>query len=85
MYAIRSYYDLVALGAARQWAFGQRGIDVAREGEPQVASLDEGQKFAIFDVSQITQSAPASFAEAKDAVMQAYMIDHGSAARNNFV
>lgn len=51
-----------------------------REGEAQVASLDEGKSFAIFDVSQITQSAPAPFAEAKGAVMQSYMIEHGSDA-----
>lgn len=51
-----------------------------REGSPQVADLGGGTSFAIFDVGQITPSAPAPFAEIKQDVEQAYMLDAGSKA-----
>ncbi|WP_338465667.1 peptidyl-prolyl cis-trans isomerase [Novosphingobium sp. ZN18A2] len=51
-----------------------------REGAPQVASVAKGEKFAIFDVGQITPSAPAPLAEIKQDVERAYMIDEGSKA-----
>ncbi|MDE2564063.1 MAG: peptidyl-prolyl cis-trans isomerase [Sphingomonadales bacterium] len=52
-------------------------FSMEREGSAQVAAMANGTSFAIFDVSQITASAPAPFAEAKDAVLRNFMLDHG--------
>jgi peptidyl-prolyl cis-trans isomerase D len=49
------------------------------ERKPQVAEVETGKTFVIFDVSQIALSAPAPFAEIKQDVLAAYMLDKGSA------
>src|SRR5690606_21737827 len=46
---------------------------------PQLAVIDHGARYIIFDVTDITASAPAPLAEIKDDVTGAYMLDHGSA------
>ena len=51
-----------------------------KENEPQVAEADPNKTFVIFDVSDIAASAPAPFAEIKQDVLGAYMLDKGSAA-----
>lgn len=58
----------------------QAAFAMDREGAPQVADLGGGTSFAIFDVSQITPSAPAPFAEIKSDVEKGYMLEAGSKA-----
>ncbi len=54
--------------------------------QPQLTQMGQGQDFSanrpfvIFDVSQITPSAPAPFAEIKDDVKAAWTMDQGSKA-----
>jgi len=47
--------------------------------EPQLAEVERGETFAIFDVSDINASAPAPLDEIKDAVQAAYVIEKASA------
>lgn len=51
-----------------------------REGQPQLAEIEPGKRFAIFDVSELTPAAPAPLAEIKPQVTQDYLIDRGFAA-----
>lgn len=51
-----------------------------REGQPQLAELQAGRTFIIFDVSQIQPSAPAPLGEIRADVMTAYMLEKGMAA-----
>lgn len=48
--------------------------------EPQVAEVERGKTFAIFDVSEIAQSAPAPLAQIRNDVKVAWMIDEGAKA-----
>jgi peptidyl-prolyl cis-trans isomerase D len=48
--------------------------------QPQVAEVERGKSFAIFDVTQIAPSAPAPLAHIKDDVKLAWAIDAGSQA-----
>lgn len=48
--------------------------------QPQVAEVERGKTFAIFDVTQIAPSAPAPLAQIKDDVKLAWSIDAGSTA-----
>jgi peptidyl-prolyl cis-trans isomerase D len=48
--------------------------------QPQVAEVERGKSFAIFDVTQIAPSAPAPLAQIKDDVKLAWAIDAGSKA-----
>lgn len=48
--------------------------------EPQVAELERGKTFVIYDVPQIAASAPAPLAQIKDDVKLAWMLDAGSTA-----
>jgi peptidyl-prolyl cis-trans isomerase D len=50
------------------------------EGEPQLAETVPGQSFLIYDVSEITPSAPAPLAEIRDEVIAAWKLDRGAAA-----
>ncbi|HUD29844.1 MAG TPA: SurA N-terminal domain-containing protein [Novosphingobium sp.] len=48
--------------------------------QPQVAEVERGKSFAIFDVTEIAASAPAPLAQIKDDVKLAWAIDAGSKA-----
>lgn len=50
-----------------------------REGAPQLAEVQPGVKFAIFDVSAITAAAPAPLAEIKDVVARDFAMNAGFA------
>lgn len=47
------------------------------ENEPQLAEVDPGKSFVLFEVANIAASAPAPFAEIKEDVVAAYMLDRG--------
>lgn len=47
----------------------QAAFGMEREGQPQVAELKAGERYVIFDVSQITPAAPPPLAEVKDKVL----------------
>lgn len=47
--------------------------------KPQLAIIDRGARFVIYDVTEITPSAPAPLDEIKDEVKAAYLLDKGSA------
>ena len=51
-----------------------------REGQPQIAEVEAGKTFLIYDVTGIEASAPAPLAEIENDVRAAYMIDKGNAA-----
>ena len=63
------------LGPALQAAFAMEG-----EGEPQLAELEAGKTFMIFDVSEITASAAAPLAEIRGDVATGVMLEKGAAA-----
>ena len=48
--------------------------------EPQVAEVERGKTFVLYDVTEITASAPAPLAEIKDDVSDAWKLDAGSQA-----
>ncbi|GGB86350.1 peptidyl-prolyl cis-trans isomerase [Novosphingobium endophyticum] len=48
--------------------------------EPQVAEVERGKTFMVYDVTEITPSAPAPLKEIKDDVKQAWAFDKGSQA-----
>lgn len=50
------------------------------ENEPQLAEIEPGKTFILFDVSQITPSAPAPLGDIKTDVAAAYMLEKGSAS-----
>lgn len=51
-----------------------------REHAPQLAELEAGKKFLIFDVGQITPAAPLPLAQIKPAVIQAIQMEKGAVA-----
>ena len=55
-------------------------FSMEQENQPQIAEVDPGKTFVLFDVGEIAPSAPAPFAEIKDDVTTAYMLDHGFTA-----
>ncbi len=63
------------LAKVLQTAFGME-----QENEPQLAEVEAGKTFIIFDVSDITPSAPAPLNDIKTDVAAAYMLEKGSAA-----
>ncbi len=48
------------------------------EGEPQLAEVDPGKLFLIYEVTEITQSAPAPLKEIKEQVNAAWMLAQGA-------
>jgi peptidyl-prolyl cis-trans isomerase D len=50
------------------------------EGEPQIAEVQTGQRYIIFDVAEITPSAVAPLAEIRDQVIAVWRRDRGAAA-----
>lgn len=51
-----------------------------RENQPQLAEVEAGQKFVVFDVTRITPSAAAPLAEVRTAVTAELMLERGSVA-----
>ncbi|MBW8783669.1 MAG: SurA N-terminal domain-containing protein [Novosphingobium sp.] len=51
-----------------------------RENQPQLAEIDPGKKFLVFDVTQITPAAPAPLAEIKQQVAAEVLIGKGATA-----
>ena len=51
-----------------------------REGQPQLAELEPGKTFIVFDVSRITVSAPAPLAELKPQVAADIQLQKGAGA-----
>lgn len=49
-----------------------------REGEPQLAELQSGTRFAIYEVSSLTPPSPAPLAQIRDIVARDYAMDRGS-------
>ncbi len=58
----------------------QTAFSMEKENEPQLAEVEPGKTFLIYDVSNIEQSAPAPISEIKQDVAAAYMLDKGSLA-----
>ena len=58
-----------------QTAFSMEG-----ENQPQIAEVEAGKTFIIFDVSDIAASAPAPLAEIKQDVQAAYLLEKGAEA-----
>lgn len=57
----------------------QTAFSMEREGQPQLAEVEPGKKFVIFEVGRITASAAAPIAEIRPQVMADLMIQRGSA------
>jgi peptidyl-prolyl cis-trans isomerase D len=58
----------------------QTAFSMERENQPQLAEVEPGKTFVIFDVGQITPSAPAPLAEIRNDVLAAWVLEKGSAA-----
>lgn len=58
----------------------QTAFSMERENEPQIAEVEAGKTFVVFDVTDIAPSAPAPLAEIREDVKRAYLLDKGSAA-----
>lgn len=56
----------------------QAAFAMEREGEPQLAELQAGTKFIVYEVGQITPAAPAPLAQIKQIVARDYVLDSGS-------
>ncbi|MCY1671991.1 SurA N-terminal domain-containing protein [Novosphingobium sp. SL115] len=57
----------------------QAAFAMEREGEPQLAEIKPGEKFAIYDVGQLTAATPAPLAQIKDVVTRDWALQQGSA------
>lgn len=57
----------------------QAAFAMEREGEPQLAEVQAGTRFVVYEVAQITPAAPAPLAEIKPLVARDYALDQGSA------
>lgn len=58
----------------------QTAFSMERENEPQLAEVEPGKTFLIFDVTDIAPSAPAPLAEIKQDVTTAFLLDRGATA-----
>lgn len=58
----------------------QTAFAMEQENQPQIAEVEPGKTFVIFDVTDIAPSAPAPLKEIRDDVVAAYMVDKGFAA-----
>lgn len=57
----------------------QAAFAMEREGEAQLAEITPGEKFAIFDVGQLTAATPAPLDQIKGIVARDWAVDQGSA------
>jgi peptidyl-prolyl cis-trans isomerase D len=55
----------------------QTAFSMEQENEPQIAEVDPGKTFVIFDVSNIEPSAPAPLKDIRNDVIALYIIDRG--------
>ncbi|MDE2595321.1 MAG: peptidyl-prolyl cis-trans isomerase [Sphingomonadales bacterium] len=58
----------------------QTAFAMERENQPQLAEIEAGKKFLIYDVTTITTSAPAPMAEVKDALIAGVQMEKGATA-----
>jgi len=72
VYGVPGQTAPAALGTAMTTLFQMQ------EGEPQLAEIVPGQQFLIFEVSQITESAPAPLAEIKPQVTTRWRMSEGA-------
>jgi peptidyl-prolyl cis-trans isomerase D len=63
-----------ALAKVVQSAFSMEG-----EGQPQIAEIEAGKAFIIYDVSRLNVAAPAPLAQIRDQVMADWRLSQGSA------
>jgi len=56
----------------------QAAFSMEREGEPQLAELQAGTKFVIYEVGQMTAASPAPLAEIKQLVARDWAVEQGS-------
>ncbi len=56
----------------------QTAFAMEQENEPQLAEIEAGKTFVVFDVSEITPSAPAPLNDIRTDVAAAYMLEKGS-------
>lgn len=55
----------------------QAAFSMDRENQPQLAEIEPGKKFVVFDVTAITAAAPAPLAQIKAGVMNELMLQKG--------
>ena len=53
-------------------------FQMEREGAPQLAEIEPGKTFAMFDVTQIVPAAPAPLAQVRNVIITAIAIDKGA-------
>ena len=58
----------------------QAAFSMERENQPQLAEIEPGKKFVVFDVTAITTAAPAPLADIKPGVVGAMMLEKGQVA-----
>ncbi|MEO5587191.1 MAG: peptidylprolyl isomerase, partial [Novosphingobium sp.] len=58
----------------------QAAFSMDRENQPQLAEIEPGKKFAVFDVTGITPAAPAPLAQIKPGVVNELMLQNGQLA-----
>lgn len=58
----------------------QAAFAMDRENQPQLAEIEPGKKFVVFDVTAITPAAPAPLAQIKAGVMNELMLEKGQVA-----
>lgn len=58
----------------------QAAFSMERQNQPQLAEIDPGKRFVVFDVTQITAAAPAPLAEVKPLVTAQLQLEKGQVA-----
>lgn len=58
----------------------QAAFSMERQNQPQLAEIDPGKRFVVFDVTQITAAAPAPLAEVRSQVVTELQLEKGQAA-----
>lgn len=58
----------------------QAAFSMERQNQPQLAEIDPGKRFVVFDVTQITAAAPAPLAEVKPIVIAQLQLEKGQVA-----
>ncbi len=58
----------------------QTAFTMERENQPQIAEIEAGKRFVIFDVTQITTAAPAPLAQVRAQVAAAILLEQGAGA-----
>lgn len=76
----RVYQDAAELAPPVLAKVLQTAFSMEQENEPQIAEVEPGKTFVIFDVTDIAPSAPAPLKEIRSDVVASYMLDKGFAA-----